>query len=428
MTQRNIIQRRRVTYVGEESAFGTAPSGSFPNAMTKGVFRDAEIGLDPQETMLDVDDESIRRQDAVHPVHGLQSDSTTVSLGRLLRATPSAGLLTASGTPVESVDRILLKHIFGTEHAAVGTTVATGTSSTVFDATSAADIKKGSFIAVTVSGTPEWAKVTNISTATITVTPPFSGTPSTSAVVRNLYTYAPAENHSMSLSVYRGFVADSGTEPEYIVNGCYGSAAFDFPIGQIPNYTVNLNGTAFTGPAASGSIDTATTVSEAMGAPVVVKGAKLYIATSAISRATAVAYEKFSLEYNNQWEKVVDGGAAQAVAGVVNTAGRPRAVKGMVTLRFDAGSYDNSTSNGFGADDVFRMAMVITYGSGSTMSHWIVEIPRARITAKPKLTKVGERLYMDLEFSGQTDDQVTIASETGDDLARCYAPVRFAFG
>ena len=153
MTQRNIIQRRRVTYVGEESAFGTAPSGSFPNAMTKGVFRDAEIGLDPQETMLDVDDESIRRQDAVHPVHGLQSDSTTVSLGRLMRATPSAGLLTASGTAVESVDRILLRHIFGTEHAAVGTTVATGTSSTVFDATSASNIKKGSFVAVTISGT-----------------------------------------------------------------------------------------------------------------------------------------------------------------------------------------------------------------------------------------------------------------------------------
>lgn len=428
MTQRNIIQRRRVTYVGKETTFGTTPSGSFQEAMTKGVFRDAEIGIDPQETMLDVDDESVRRQDAVHPVHGLQSDSTTVTLGRLLRATPSAGQMTAAGTAVESVDRILLTHVFGTEHVGVGTTVATGTSSTVFDATSVSNIKKGAFIAVTIAGTPEWTKVVNVSSSTVTVSPPLSATPSTSAVVRILYTYAPAENHTSSLTVYRGFVADSGTEPEYIINGCYGSASFDFPIGQIPSYAVNLNGTSFTGPAASGSIDTATTVTDAMGAPVVVKGAKLYIATSAIARATAVAYEKFGFEYTNAWEKVTDGGSAQAVAGVVNTAGRPRAVKGMVTLRFDAGAYDNSTSNGFGADDVFRMALVITYGSGTTTSHWIVEIPRARITAKPKLTKVGERLYMDLEFSGQLDDQVTIASETGDDLARCYAPVRVAFG
>ena len=106
---------------------------------------------------------------------------------------------------------------------------------------------------------------------------------------------------------------------------------------------------------------------------------------------------------------------------VNNTAGRPRAVKGMVTLRFDADAYDKSIVQRLRRDDVFRMAWSSPTAAASTPRTGSWEIPRARITAKPKLTKVGERLYMDLEFSGQTDDQVTIASETGDDLALRYA-------
>ena len=42
MAQTNIITRERATYIGEESAFGATPAGSFPNAMTR-VF---EVGDD----------------------------------------------------------------------------------------------------------------------------------------------------------------------------------------------------------------------------------------------------------------------------------------------------------------------------------------------------------------------------------------------
>lgn len=428
MAQRNIVARRRVTYVGLESTFGTTPAGTFPNLPTAGLFLHDDVGPDLQEKMLDVLDESIYRQGAVHPVHGLQSEEGQVALKRYLRATPSANQLTAAGTAASAVDRVLLTHALGAEHAAIGTTVATGTSTTVFDVASAANIKKGTFLAVTISGTPEWCKVTNVSGVTVTVTPPLSGTPAISAVVRNLYTYAPAEQHSNSITVYRGYVADSGTEPEYIVNGVYGGMTFDFPVGQLPTMSFQGAVTSFTGPASSAAIDTATAVADALGAPVVVKSAKLYLATTAIARATSVVWESVTLDFPNAWEKVMDGGAAQAVAGVVNTAGRPRACKITLRLRFDSGSYDNATTAGFGADDVFRFAMVLTAGSGTTLSHWIFEVPRAQLTAKPKLTLVGSRLYMNLELSGIQDNQVTQASETGDDLARILAPYRIAFG
>lgn len=429
MAQRNVLTRKRVTYVGLESTFGTVPASTFPNAMTAAVFSGDGPRLTLVEDMLELDDESIYRADAKHPVHGLQSNGSKVQLRRYLRATPSGGQLTGSGTAGSYVDRIFLKHALGVEHAAVGTTVASAASSTSFDLTSASNIKKGDFIAVTISGTPEWTRVDNVSSATVTVSPALSNTPSIGAVVRYLYNYALGESNTTSLSVYQGFVADSGTEPEYILTGCYGGVSMEFPIGQTPTLMFDGSVTAFTGPAASGSIDTATVVTEAMGAPVVVKAAKLYLAaTGSFTRSTTVAYANFSVSISPAWTKIVDGGSAQAVAGVLDVGGRPRFVMAKVRTRFDAGSYDNGTSNGFGADDVFRMTLVVTSGTGTTMSHWIVELPKCQIIGKPELADVDGKLYMETTFGGVLDDGVTVASETGDDLARCISPIRVAFG
>ena len=86
------------SYVGAESTFGTTPASTFPNAMTAAVFSDSDVSPALAETMLELDDESIYRADAKHPVHGLQSEGSTVMLKRYLRATPSANLLTASGS------------------------------------------------------------------------------------------------------------------------------------------------------------------------------------------------------------------------------------------------------------------------------------------------------------------------------------------
>jgi hypothetical protein len=129
----------------------------------------------------------------------------------LLKAVPSAAQMTAAGTAGSLSPRIILRHALGTEHVAVGSTVATGTSSTSFavQAGDGVNFRKGTFILVTISGEPEWTEITNISTDTLTVSPALSTTPSTSAVVRNLYCYAPAESHSNSLTVSQAFVGDA---------------------------------------------------------------------------------------------------------------------------------------------------------------------------------------------------------------------------
>jgi hypothetical protein len=425
MTQANLLTRTRVTYVGLESTFGSVPSTTFPNVMTKGVFKHDTIEIDPQVEMLEVGDERLRREDAIQPVHGLQIATKISGLAQYLKVTPSANQLTSSGATGSLTPRVMLKAAFGAEHAAVGTTVndaaATATS---FIVTSASTLKKGDWIAVTISGQPEVTKITNIASTTVTVSPALSAGPADGAVVRNLYNYCPAESHTTSMTIYRGWrdLAASDVTCEYIFNGVYGDIAFKFPgFGQLA--TMEFSGTAasFTGPAASGSIDTATTVVDEMGAAIVWKPS-IYLATS-VDRTTRLVCESAEFGHANAWQMVRDGGAASTVNSVVNTGGRPGASTAKIVVR-----YDNAHDVAFDADTAYQMILVLQAGTGSTASFWIFELPNCKLVSKPKLTNLGDRVHMELNLRGYQDSSVTVASETGDDLSRCLATARVAFG
>lgn len=425
MTQANLLSRTRVTYLGEESTFGSAPAGSFPNAMTKGVFLHDAINIEPTEEMLEVADERIYREDAIHPVHGLKIATKVTGLAQYLKMVPSGNLLTSGGSAGSLTPRLLLRAGFGAEYALTGTTINdAGASSTSFAVTSATNMRKGTWIAVTISGQPEVTKITNISSSTLTVSPALSAAPANGAVVRNLYNYCPANNHTTSLTMYRGWrdLAASDVTCEYILNGLYGDLTFKMPaFGQLP--TMELNGTAvtFTGPAASGSIDTNTVVSDEMGAPIVWKPS-IYLATS-VDRATRLTCESVEFSHANAWQMVRDGGASSTVASVVNTGGRPRASTAKIVLR-----YDQAQDTAFNADTAYQLVIVLQGGTGSTSSFWIFELPLCKLIAKPKLVNMGDRLHVELNLGGLMDTSVTLASETGTALDFVTSTCRVAFG
>jgi len=421
MSQSDILVRERATRIGLESTFGTTPAGSFPNVMTRVFPLGDDLILEGlAEEMLPVGDERVRRLDAIHPVHGLRMASKIGALKTLLKAVPSAAQMTAAGVAGSLTPRILLQHALGAEHVDVGSTVATGTSSTSFDvqAGDGVNFRKGTFILVTISGEPEWTEITNISTDTLTVSPALSTTPSTSAVVRNLYCYAPAESHSNSLTVSQAFVGDAAAQ--VTANGCYGDLSFEMPeFGKLPSMSLALTATNFTGPSTQ-SIGTATAADE-MGASFA-WAPKVYLATSVVRGASLVC-EGASVEFANGWEMVRDPGATQTVHSVVNAGGRPVAVKANIKLRFDS-AYPTA----FTADTAYRMIVVQKIGTGSTASFWIWEIPAARLVAQPKLTKIGTRLHMELMLEGTQDTSITLASETGTDLDFILAPFRVCLG
>ncbi len=418
MAQQNVIAREHYTRVALETTFGVTPSGSYPEALTEIVPQHDALHIDNLAVeMLEVNDARARRNDAIQPVQGLEMQSK-VEATFYVKAVPSSNVLTASGTVGSLSQCIPFRHVFGAEHMDVGTTVATGTSSTVFDATSAATLKKGTMIAVTISGVPEWTKITNISSNTVTVFPPLSGTPANGAVVRNLRTYAPAESHTSSMTFQFAFSGSSTAQ--YTVNGVACNVKIAGTFGQLMTYALDGTGARFTGP--TDQSITASVVTDDMRAPFVMKGASVLLASTA-SRATTFVCESVEVELPNQWQQVRDPGGIETVNSVVNVAGRPRAATAKLRLRFDS-----DVPAAFIAETGYTLWIVVPQGSGTSQQFFVVEMGNCKIVGRPKESKVGELLYLDIELGALMDDQVTLAAETGTDRDFILAPYRVAFG
>jgi len=419
VTQSNILSREQAVYLGLESTFGVTPAGSFPNAMTRFVAAEPVIVDGAVREMLDVNDIRVRRLDAIQPVQGLEIASK-LTVSQLLKATPSASQLTAGTSPAALTPRILLTHAFGQENASQGDVVSTATSATQFDVANPGRFRIGTWIAVEVAGQMEYALIVAKTSNTLSVVPDLSAAPTLGGIVRNLYNYVPAETHSNSITAQIAYVNDASAQ--YTFNGCHGGVKFNFgEFGKLVTMSSEFTSTSYTGPTAQG-LSTATATDEmGRGFPL---APDVLLFTSAPDRAVKLVCEKFAIEFNNAFEMVRDPSAVQTVNSVVNTAGRPRAGKVMITLRFDS---DYGT--GFDAETQYGMVIAQRIGSGTTASYWIWSMPTMKLTAQPKLTKVGERLYMDLEFSLlQSTVIAPVGGESAAQLDFLYAPLGVAFG
>ncbi len=419
MAQSNIITREQAIYVGEESTFGVTPAASFPNAMTRCFVLDEIHGDGAMREMLDVSDVRTRRAEAIQPVQALEIASK-FALKQYLKATPAASQMVSGQTGASLTPRILLRHALGYEHADAGSTVATGTSTTVFDvqAGQGARFAKGTYVAVAISGAMEWALVTNVATDTITVSPALSGTPATSAVVRNLYSYAIAESHTNSITAQVAYVGDAAAQ--YTFNGGHGDVSFAWEIGKLPTIALDVTAVSFT----TGALSLSTAVaSDEMGATASFQPQVYLAAASTVTRGTTLVCEKFNVEMKNAWEMVRDPSATQTVSAIVDTAGRPRACTAKITLRFDS---DYPTA--FDAETRYNFAIVWRIGTGANASFWIFQMDNCYLVAEPKPTNIGNRLYMDLELNGLQSNTVTLGGSTGTALDPIYSPLRLAFG
>jgi len=419
MTQSNILSREQAVYIGLESTFGVTPSGSFPNAMARFIASEPVIVDGAVREMLDVSDIRTRRLDAIQPVQGLEIASK-LTVSQLLKATPSASQLTAGTAPANLTPRILLTHVFGQENASQGDVVSVATSTTQFDVANPGRFRIGTWIAVEVAGQMEYALIVAKTSNTLSVVPDLSAAPTLGGIVRNLYNYVPAETHSNSITAQIAYVNDASAQ--YTFNGCHGGVKFNFgEFGKLVTMSSEFTSTSYTGPTAQ-SLSTATATDEmGRGFPL---APDVLLFTSAPDRAVKLVCEKFAIEFNNAFEMVRDPSAVQTVNSVVNTAGRPRAGKVMITLRFDS---DYGTS--FDAETQYGMVIAQRIGSGTTASYWIWSMPTMKLTAQPKLTKVGERLYMDLEFSLLQSNLIApVGGESAAQLDFLYAPLGVAFG
>lgn len=416
MTTRDIIARERRTLIGEESTFGVLPGSMYEIVLQHDNLHVDGLGHE----MLEVNDARVRRADAIAPVQGLRRGRPFDMGKQYLKALPAGILLPAAGAVTEFSSRILLRHAFGAEHAAVGTTISAASSATSFTLTSATGFIKGTWVLVAVAGRLEPTKITNLATAVVTCSPALSAQPDVGAVVRQMYCFALADSHKRSLAFQQGFVG--AAEAQYEARGIYGDVSWELPeYGKLASLVFKGKSTTSQGPV---DLSLATTVvTDDLGGAIPWEP-EIYVASS-ITRDTVTVVESISFGHENGWEEIRSGTGVETVAGVMNTGGRPVPVKFQARVRFDS-DYDDA----FDAGTELQFLAVQRWGSDATTASgvWLWEIPRMRLDAKPKPVKVGERLYFDIMGRGLPDTSVTRASETGTNLDFIVSPWRCAVG
>lgn len=421
MAQQDVVTRKRATWLAEESTFGATPASTFPNAPTR-IFPSGEkfiLGGLTREA-LQVDDERTRRTAAIAPVLGLQSGSKLDPIEMLLKAVPTANQLDAGSSLASLTPRLVLRHALGSEYAAAGTTCDTGstTTSIVLQTGDGADFRKGTFVLIEVAGEMEWAKITNIATDTLTVSPALSGAPASGAVVRQMYNYAPGDSHVKSLCVQQAY-ADS-TTAQWTANGCVGDVSFAFPdFGKLAAMALSLQVTSYTGP--SDQSLTVAAAADEMSAPFLFKP-QVYLAAS-VARNAPLKCEGVGFETKNDWQPVMDPNAAQAISHYVNVGGRPAQMKGMLKTRFD-----QAVHAVYEARTPLQFVVVNKTGTGLTASFWIFELPAAVLNENLKPEELRKLLYQGLMFEGTPDTSITDAGETGLAADFIHAVGRIAFG
>lgn len=422
MADEDLLARKRITYIGTESTFGTTPSGSFPNAMVRGYPLHTDVAVEPAQAMLDVEDERPRRGEAIDPVLGLKLD-TPVKFTTNLKAVKASplGQLILGAAPLPLAPRILLTHHYGVEYADEGGEVASAASDTAFTvgATEGAHFKPFTWILVEIAGEMEPTMVVSVSTDTLTVAPALSATPQAGAIVRNLYNYCRKEVHQHSLTVQQAFAGS--TVAQYTVNGVTGAIEWNFPeFGELPQMTFSGQGIQWTGPSAQGL--SVARADDGMGSPGVWRPTVLLAASPA--RGTRLVCEgSIKVESAPEWDRVRDGGGTETVHSVLNVGGRPRGPVITVTVR-----HNTDWITAFTNRTALKMHIFHKIGSGTTAGFWIWDYPALRLVAPPKPVKVGERLYLELTLHGTHDTTTAPTTETGDDLDRLLACERVAYG
>ena len=394
--------RERVNLVGIESTFAVTPSGTFPNAMQNIVCMHDNVGVDKsQQEMLDVLTESVRRDGVVQPVHGLTTGSK-VDFGWYIAAVPAASQITSTTIPTLSHRLPYLAH-FGAEAVSTGTTtsgdVAAGGSTITGQSGWGATLTNGGMILLVTAYGAEPRKVVSVSTDTATIAGGQIGASSSGAMVRGLFTNTQANSAQQTFAFQRAFVGD--TAQQWTFDGCSATIKWNFPRGKLATATLEGAATLVTGPSAQ-SISTAPVVND-MGPPFLVTSAKLFITSGPMTdTSVTTAWETIEVEDANTWEMIPDGNQPQAINGMINVGGRPRAAKITVMALFD-----HVWDAAFLADTAYNIEFWLTEGSGNTASVAGFQCANATLVERPSMGKSGEQSRVKLVFHVREDTTIT---------------------
>lgn len=279
--------------ISQESTFGT--TGTERRCWP--VADSLEI-VTTQESV-DVRSISVKPFDAETPAQGNKSATVKFSYYLQPPATVNASAATPDTTATNPL-RIPLTTVFGGESVAAGSTIATGTSASVFDVGGGHGTRFpiGQLFAVNTDSTYGFEVVQSRtrSTDTITVYPYLSATPATSQTISNLNTYYVTNSNSGSMSLA---ASSLNTARQVLVNGMTGSMQLKFEKNALAVAEFSMTGATWTGP--SSQSYAVTRVEDTAAAPLSVRNALCYLqATTTTTRVdTPVDAVTVTLNFGN---------------------------------------------------------------------------------------------------------------------------------
>lgn len=422
MAQDDFVERRRVHVVGAEGTYGTRASTRYRLHCNAG----SDIAAGLTREMLDPGRESPIRADNSRRVKGLQRGAFG-ALSFNVCGIPSAARLGAAGTVTGLSHRVIYKHGFGLEYAALGCTVGTGSTTARLIVDSTTGRRAGEMILVEITaGVWQPAKVKEvIDGTTLDLVHELSSAPANGRGVRGMYTFGLAEVRSEGLTIEQAQTGASGRE--YRVLGGFGSLALAFPeaFGQLIAATLTGVGQqSWSGPETlSPSMDSTDPADDDMGVPFV-HNPTLYL-EEAITRASDTPYrfERMGFELMSAPDVVPGGGSTNAIAGFIDTAGREGGVIGRVTMQIRC---DPAEAQTFAAQTI---RSGLHYQEASDGSFVAFEYPRMELVEQPQPVTLGSgRRGMSLVYNLLRDTSCTPAGTTQAELDLARTPFRFALG
>lgn len=394
------IARTGTTVISEDTTFGT-PLTSSSGAWTR-IYPSGDGILNMDQQSLARTDQRYTRFNNIAPVRGLRDGSATLPM--YLR--PAAQILSSSVTGSQSPLFKMLEGGFGGYLMSSGSVVSSYTNSTAFDVSSSAGMLKNSWVAVELDdGTFHTTKITDISTNTLTIEPPFPSTTSGGKKVYGAETAYVSEDISKTFSV--AHVMQNQSDSRFLLASCLLNPTLQFQRGQLAGVTFELKAATHLDP---GELNTGayafsvtSSLPDPMGVPLV--GGRAFsniVPASSAYDNTNTEIRSLSLTFNlgNQFIEAMSG--VEGKTGIARIPAAAGAVKLSVTMR-----YDPSTYTGYNQDFTYKFVHYLKSAENRLVGF---EIPAMAMTSKAKVTSDNGLAVMQFEFESVESDALANAS------------------
>lgn len=410
MTWENVNKRTSNAWIGVESTFGTTSSNMRPVILSNDPPW-PNAGMTTQ--MLPRVEARSSRRAYQQPVKGLESGSP-VTLR--VDVKPPSTRLNSAASPVAFNNSAALSHqilwraAFGGELTpAAGSAVVstTGTPVTAVEVTSGHGSRfvVGQTALFVTSAGLEPRRITVISTDTLTVSPPLSGTMSVGAEVRNAYNYMATEDDVTTYTVEHAPIEAGSNETQSRQRGCvFNNPEVTITYGQVPTLSLSGTSAAHDGPGDLSLSESAQ--SDDMGTPFaldVSSGAgAVWLSDSLSSVPSAAKVTQVKLTYPRQWQDIPGAGGASSLAARKEVANPTQPIQIEIELYGGAAevtAFASMTSRAF--------VIFGTTGSGSSSRAFGLWLPNTVPAMEPVVQVNGELAFCKAVLTAHQDTLAT---------------------